>query len=192
MKKLSLCLAILALALPSAAQAQQDLVFGKTGTPTRGQIKKITKTEVVLDVGGVERTFEVRDIVKVTFGDEPTDLSSARNRVLEKRYEDALEDIGKIDVSQIRVPAVRQDIEFFKAVCNGKLAFAAGGNKAAAAGAMVNFLNQYKGNDSFHYFEAAEMIGDIGELEAIEPYLYPEQGPNLGPTFAAALDRMLR
>ena len=29
------------------------------------------------------------------------------------------------------------------------------------------------------------------ELELIEPYLYPEQGPELGPRFAAALDRLL-
>lgn len=29
------------------------------------------------------------------------------------------------------------------------------------------------------------------ELELIEPYFYPDQGPHMGPTFAAALSRML-
>lgn len=29
------------------------------------------------------------------------------------------------------------------------------------------------------------------ELELIEPYLYPEQGPHMGETFAAALERMI-
>lgn len=31
----------------------------------------------------------------------------------------------------------------------------------------------------------------VMELELIEPYLYPEQGPGMGETFAAALERML-
>ncbi|MCA9002783.1 MAG: hypothetical protein KDB61_12725, partial [Planctomycetes bacterium] len=30
------------------------------------------------------------------------------------------------------------------------------------------------------------------ELELIEPFLYPNQGPNMGRAFAAALERVLR
>jgi hypothetical protein len=30
------------------------------------------------------------------------------------------------------------------------------------------------------------------ELELVEPYLYPEQGPGMGETFAGALERALR
>ena len=31
----------------------------------------------------------------------------------------------------------------------------------------------------------------VMELELIEPYLYPEQNPNLGPVFAGALVKLL-
>lgn len=159
MSKLSCLLAAgLLLSLPSLLTAQDDQIFGAKGTPTRGRISAISPTQIVLNATGVDRTFEVKDIRKVTFSDEPAELRTARDRVEAGQFEDALGDLNKIDATNLGA-AVKQDVEFYKAVCMAKLALTAGGDKAAAGKQMNAFITTNP--NSFHYFEAVEMVGDL-------------------------------
>jgi tetratricopeptide (TPR) repeat protein len=54
---------------------------------------------------------------------------------------------------------VRQDVLYYRAYCAGKLALAGEGDKTAAGALLRQFLDQY--DNSYHYFEAVELFGDL-------------------------------
>jgi tetratricopeptide (TPR) repeat protein len=54
---------------------------------------------------------------------------------------------------------VRQDIEFYRALCLARLAMSEGGDKAAAIEAMRSFAARAQQN--YHFYEAAEVLGDL-------------------------------
>src|SRR5262249_54504634 len=54
---------------------------------------------------------------------------------------------------------VKQDYEFYKALCLAKLAMTEGGDKTAAITALRNFATAAPQN--YHFYEAAEMLGDL-------------------------------
>lgn len=154
-----LIVAAAAVMLPSLASAQQDQVFGRNGTPTRGTIRAIGKDEIKIDASGITRTFQVNEVLKVTYGDEPSELRAARESVIAGQYEDALDSLGQIDASADLIKPVLQDIEYYKAYCACMLALRQGGDKAAATTQLLKFLS---GNStSYHFYEAAELVGDM-------------------------------
>ena len=65
-----------------------------------------------------------------------------------------------------------QDVEFYKALCAAKLALGGTGSKAEAGRSMLLFEKAHK--NSFHYFEACEMLGDLlvslGKFDQAETY----------------------
>jgi tetratricopeptide (TPR) repeat protein len=140
-------------------QAQDDQVFGLKGTPTRGTITTITAAQVKINASGVPRTFEVKDVLKVTFGDEPDALRAARDKVLAGDYEAAQGQLAKIDMAKVTVEGVKQDIEFYQALCLAKLALGGQGETSKAAGLMVKFKRDNA--TSYHYFESLQVLGDL-------------------------------
>ena len=129
------------------------------GTPTRGSITTITNNQVVINASGVPRTFEVKDIVKITFGDDPDELRSAREKVLEEDYEGAQAALAKVDAAKIKSEGIRQDYDFYVALCMAKAALAEQGDKAKAASAMYRFFKE--NTNTYHHYEAAEVLGDL-------------------------------
>jgi hypothetical protein len=134
------CLAVLpsavlfaaALLAAAPAPAQQDTIIGRTGTPIRGTIVGISPSTVKIETTGTTRDVEVREIQKLSFGDEPADLRNARDQALAGQFENALESLKKINVAEIQTAAIKQDVGYYSAYCNAKLALTAGGDKAAA------------------------------------------------------------
>jgi tetratricopeptide (TPR) repeat protein len=147
---------------PSAhAQREFDQVFLTKGAPSRGTIQDtgMGRDVVKLDMSGVERPLAVNEIVRITFKDEPAELNSARNHVIQRNYNQALTELKKLDGQKIDRAYVRQDIEFYKALCLCRLAMSEGGDKKAASDAMYNFVT--KAPQSYHFYEAAEVLGDL-------------------------------
>ena len=68
------------------------------------------------------RNVAVNEIKSVLFDDEPSELAQARVNAANGAYANALEALEKIDVNSIRRDFIKQDIEFYKAFCAGKLA----------------------------------------------------------------------
>lgn len=151
------CLA--AIALPGVAKAQNDQVFGRTGTPTRGLITKVSPTQVTIQTTGASLDIETKEIQKVTFGDEPNELRTARERALDGQYEDALAELKKVDLASIKNDVIRAEVGYYVAYCQGQLALSGGGDKAAAIGLMMNFIKENRG--TFHFFEGVELLGDL-------------------------------
>jgi len=151
------CLA--AIALPGVAKAQNDQVFGRTGTPTRGLITKVSPTQVTIQATGASVDIDTKDIQRVTFGDEPAELRTARDRALAGQFGDALEELKKVNAATIKNDVIRAEVGYYTAYSQGQLALTEGGDKAAAIALMMNFIRENPG--TFHYFEGVELLGDL-------------------------------
>lgn len=145
----------------TTAFAQTDQVFGLKGTPNKGTVTRMSKTEVILDASGAERTFPVNEVRKVTYADDPADLDQARNAILSGRLEDAQGFLKKIDPASVKRNVVLQDLMYYRAYVDGKLALQ-GGTVQAITAAHDGMLAFVRANaNSFHFFEAAELLGDL-------------------------------
>src|SRR5688500_6695777 len=149
--------------LPHIAFAQMDAVTVNKKI-NRGTVTAMTASEITLDQAGVARKYPVNEITKVAFGDEPTDLTAARNSIEQKNYNTAKDQLDKIDVSKVEREMISQDIAFYKAHCLAKLALTEGGNKQDAAKAM--FAVFQKAPNNYHFYEMAEVLGDLGVATA--------------------------
>ena len=147
------------LAPSSQAQSQFDRVFGAKGAPQQGTITDMKPTEVTLDMAGVPRTFPVNEIRNISFGAEPQELTNARNAVLQKNWNAALVELKKINPANLERDVMKQDAEFYMAYCLARLAMTEGGDKGAAETAMKTFAS--KAPNSYHFFQAAEVLGDL-------------------------------
>jgi hypothetical protein len=151
------CLA--ALVLPRVALAQNDQIFGRTGTPTRGLITKISPTQVTMQSTGVSREFDTKDIQRLSFGDEPAELRNIRERVSAGQFEDALEALKSIDAAAIENPNIRAEVGYYVAYSQAQLALASGGDRAAAIMQLMNFIRENP--ETYRYFEGVELLGDL-------------------------------
>jgi len=142
-------------------QAQSDLIFLSKGAPSRGTITEtgMGRDKVILDMSGVSRPFQVNEIVRITFRDEPAELNAARTSVIQRNYNQALNELKKLDGQKIDRVFVKQDVDYYRALSQCRLAMSEGGDKSAATAAMLNFVKSAP--QSYHFYEAAEVLGDL-------------------------------
>ena len=151
----SLILAILLL-LPSLATAQ-DRIYPITGPRASGKIKTISPASIVIEVKGKDQTYPVHEVRKVSFDEEPKELDRARDQVLNKQYDQALEELRKIgEVSQ---PLVKQDVDFYRWYCEGKLGLAGNGDKNAAIRGLLAIASANR--NTHHLYELSELLGQL-------------------------------
>ena len=146
------------IANPSAAQ-QRDRVDPIEGGPVTGAITSVSPTTIELDANGTARRFSVNEIDSVSFADDVEPLRTARSRMAAGQLEEAMSLLNSIPPQSISRAVVREDLEFFRAACAGRLALTGGGDKARAAAELLDFVKKHE--NSFHYFEAVELIGDL-------------------------------
>jgi tetratricopeptide (TPR) repeat protein len=141
----------------NTVRAQEDQVFLTRGAPARGTIQDsgMSRDKVSLDA----REIPANEIVRITFKGEPPGLAAARNNVIQRNYNQALTELSRLDGQQVTRDFVRQDIEYYKALCQCRLAMSEGGDKGAAMTAMLNFVRTAP--QSYHFYEAAETLGDL-------------------------------
>jgi tetratricopeptide (TPR) repeat protein len=155
-----------ALLLAGSAARAADVVKPATGAPMSGSVTGISSLEVTLKQNAVEKKIPVNEIESIRFEEEPTGLNSARTAIATGRYKEALVLLGKIDAAAVTRPAIKQDLDFYKAFCAARLALAGSGKIADAGKVMLAFV---RGNaESFHYFEGCEVLGEL--LVAIGNY----------------------
>jgi tetratricopeptide (TPR) repeat protein len=145
----------------SALAQGVDQVFLAKGPPSRGTIADagMSRDKVQLDSGGAGRDIWVNEIVRITFKDEPAELNAGRNHAIQRNYSQGLAELKKLDGRRIDRALVMQDIEYYRALCQCKLAMSEGGDKAAASAAMYSFVS--KAPQNYHFYEAAEVLGDL-------------------------------
>jgi tetratricopeptide (TPR) repeat protein len=106
-----------------------------------------------------DRTIAVNEIRSVIFDGEPTELSQARVNAANGAYQNALENLAKIDTSTVPRDFIHEDIEFYKAWCAGHLALGGEGEIVEAGRQLNAFARSHPEN--FHYLAAVEMMGDL-------------------------------
>jgi len=155
-----------ALVLSPSAQAQDVVYTLSKKSGNRGTIPAdgMTATEVSLDMAGVAKKFAANEIIKIAFAEDPNELTSARNLTVDKNYNSAKDQLAKLDPAKVERELIKQDVAFYKAFVDAKLALTEGGNKVDAAKALFAFYKAYP--KSYHFFEAAELLGDLSVATA--------------------------
>ncbi len=150
----------LALAVPSPALAD-DRVFPVEGAFSSGQIKQVSPEGVRISVRNKDVEIPIGEIRKITFDGEPRGLDRAREFVLNEQFDQAIDELGRIDASELKSDPVKVDFEFYTAFCEGKLSLAGKSDPRAAAGKLVGFSRKYP--TSHHFYDTNDLIGQLAE-----------------------------
>jgi tetratricopeptide (TPR) repeat protein len=156
---------------PAGGQGIADRVRLARGTET-GEVNDMTPYELALNKGRPgSRSVAVNEIKTLIFADEPSELTQARVNAANGAYSNALAALEKIDLKSVQRDFIKQDVEFYKAFCAGKLALG-GQREIGDAGRQLNsFVRSYPQN--FHYLAAVELMGDL--LMAGERYEHAQK-----------------
>ncbi|MDE0866881.1 MAG: tetratricopeptide repeat protein [Rubripirellula sp.] len=150
---------LLVLLYGSTVSAQEDQVFIKRGPSVKGNVGQVSPIQIAVNVRGVNRVIKTNEVRSVAFSDEPLELSKGRARAIVGKYESAIGDLKSVDPQAISRDLIKQDLQFYFALCEGRLALSSGGDKPKATELMLAFVRSAA--DSFHFFEAAELLGDL-------------------------------
>lgn len=141
------------------ATAQTDRVFPLTGSPTVGKITDISPQAVIVESSGGKQTLTVDKIRSIRFDGEPSTLTKGREFALDGQYEQALEELSRIDFSAIRRDAIKADAMFFLARSEAGMALIGRGNLGEATRKLSGFATANR--QSIHFFGAAKLLGDL-------------------------------
>ena len=158
--QLILICCLLSLAGPSQfVLAQTDQVYSTSGSSINGKIVATTPLQVTVDVQGTNRSVNVNEIRRVMFADDPPALHAGRAKILAGKFDSGFDELKKVDPDSIEREIVKRDLQFYLAYCQGKLALSSGGDQAQASQSLLAFVRAAP--SSFHFFEAAELLGDL-------------------------------
>jgi len=125
-----------------------------------GEITDMTPFEVMVNKGpSGSRAIAVNEIKSVQFHGEPLELAQARMNISNGAYKNAMELLDQIDITSVRRPFLREEIEFHKAWCLAKLALAGEREIVEAGRQLSSFVRSHPKN--FHNLAAIEMMGDL-------------------------------
>ena len=138
-----------------------DQIFTSTSEkPYFGKIISTTATvinfEPQLKTGPGE--IPVNEIKRIVFENSPDALLSAQRAMLDGEYEKAINVLKNERVEDKR-REVAEEIAFCRAYCAAQLALSGAVNPLDAAREMFAFLTS--GQNSYHYYNACELMGDI-------------------------------
>jgi hypothetical protein len=136
-----------------------DRLYEKSGTSVTGQVTATDKKGVQLKKGASTQTYFSGDIVKILYEGDPPGLTKGREFALDGQYDQALEELKKVDTESINREVIKVDVAFYTALSQTKLALAGKGAKNSAASAMLAFAKAYQ--DSWHFYDAARLLGDL-------------------------------
>jgi len=137
----------------------QDRVYPKQGITASGTIVELNAVEVTIEVRGKNQKYEIADVRKITFDKEPRGLGRAREHYLNDQFDQALEEIKKVDDAAIMRTIVQQDVLFYQHYCEGKLGLAGKGDKTVAIRGLLELAT---GNPNTHHlFELSELLGQL-------------------------------
>lgn len=157
-------LATLNVLCPAVAFGQSsDLIYLASGmgtAPKRGTIVSMTPNEVKLEMSGAEQSYPVNEIKQIKFADEPTGLDNARNAINQRNFNSALAELDKVKADALKRDIEKQEVAFMRAYCLSQKAMTEGGDKTAAASALLDFVRATNKNH-YRFYQAAETLGDL-------------------------------
>ena len=149
---------------PTAFAQRTDQLIPLKGVPISGIVITMSPTEITINVRGTDQKISVRDIKRLTFADDPRELAAGRDHILNGDLPAGCDQLKKVDPAAITRDFVKQDLDFYLAYCQAKLALSGGGDKEAATQSLMNYARSASKN--YHFISAAELLGDLAvELE---------------------------
>lgn len=177
----AVALGLVSAGLASAVQADQIKAVDNSLNVASCQVTSTSPTQVTYDRSGVEQTIDVVQIVSIVFEGEPSQLRSARSNINNGAWQNALDQLKKIDAAAVGNPFIKQDIDFYIALCTAKLAMGGSREQVGDAGKLMRAFVQANAN-SWHRLQAVEVLGDLFLLvgaydQAAASYQEVEQAP---------------
>lgn len=144
------------------AQKKNDLVWRRapgamTAEMVSGKIESASPDFLKLKTAKGTEQIAIDTITKVMPLDDPAGFAAVRSSVQGGQLEQALAQVKSVKPSGRDF--VRHDVAFHKAMIRAKLAMQGTGTVNDAAGAVSSFLKTHR--DSFRYYEACELMGDL-------------------------------
>ncbi len=153
------CSVLLLLVMVDHGAAQHVQVLLQSGARVEGILRETTPTDLTMQVGATNRTLPVNEVRAVAFQNDPSDLKSGRAAVLGGNFARGLADLQRVTPGELTDPNLLRDLQFLIAYAEGKLVLSRGGDKAAAKDKMLAFVRSAP--NSYHFFRAAELLGDL-------------------------------
>lgn len=144
--------------VPSLSLGQDRLIQEK-GATLSGIVTKLDRDSVTIEVRGEPQNIPVNEIGKILFEDEPSGLGRARDLAKQGQYDQARDELKKIDAGTIKNDNAKHDLAFYMAYCEAKLALQGKGDKAAAVKALVAYDKDNP--TSYHYWEVSQLLGQL-------------------------------
>jgi tetratricopeptide (TPR) repeat protein len=174
---------LLAVASPGFVFGQaQDRVRLATGIDVTGKIVAISPNGIDIEDRSGVRKLPIDTIREVRFNGEPDALRTARGMLLRKDGAGALEEITKIEPSELEGVSqeIQGELKFVQAAATARRALMTGEGLPAAQKAMADYLAAYP--RSHNLYAAQELLGDVlGRLgkfdEAVAAYDVLDKGP---------------
>jgi tetratricopeptide (TPR) repeat protein len=141
------------------ADAQLDRVYDKRGDNVSGTVSQTNSLGVQLTRAGNTQNIASTDILKILHEGDPPQLTRGREFALDGQYNQALDELKKIQINALAREIIKADAMFYLVYAEAKLALAGQGKKDEAARKVINFASNYK--DSWHFIDAARLLGDL-------------------------------
>ncbi len=145
----------------SVAQAQTDRLYPDDGEAVIGKIKSLNKNEIVISVGGKDQTFASSDVTRILFQGDPAELTRGRELEMEGQYQQAFDELGKLNIAKLARDVIKADAEFYLVNAQGQLALSGQGDLNKATADVINFVQNNP--DSWHFYAATRLLGDLAK-----------------------------
>lgn len=139
--------------------AAVDRVYDKDGKNVAGKVLQTSSQGVQFEKAGSSQTFEASNILKILYEGDPPGLTKGREFALDGQYDQALEELQKVQFNKIERDVIKADVAFYMVLCESQLALAGKGKKDEADAKARTFAGKFR--DSWHFFDATRLLGDL-------------------------------
>lgn len=137
-----------------------------------GDFVAVSKNEIEIKTRQGNRKIATRDLVRLGFNGESNEVKTARQRMGDGQFKEAVLLLDRIDASTIKRPEQKANLAYLKAVAKARVALTGGGDKNAAAADLVTFVAE--NGESVHYYAACETLGELafsmGRFDVADTY----------------------
>lgn len=185
MKQLIAILVLISLPTQLVHAQAKDMLWKRGNNKViSGEITNVSPEVISIKSGGKSLDLSVSEIDRLIFRDDPSGLASVRSAFKNGQLEQAQTQLASIEPGGRNF--VQQEIEFYQAMVQAKLALRGTADVKDAARDIGAFLKQ--NGDSFRYFEACETMGDLamslGRFDSATRY-YEKLASSKSTTIAA-------
>jgi tetratricopeptide (TPR) repeat protein len=143
------------------ASAQTDRLYPNTGEAVIGKIKSIDKDKIVMTAGGKEQEFLASDVRRLLLQDEPQELERGRELIMDSQYDQAFEELKKLNIDAISRDVVKADASYYLALSQGEMALSGQGDLNNATKDVFGFVTKH--GDSWHFYSAIRLLGSLAK-----------------------------